>query len=88
MPRRPAACGCVVRRGFVCRPHSFLRVVHRAALGLAMLTGADKQACIDALVTRGTSYRGMVDALLPLVAAPSPRPRGSNRERKTGERSG
>lgn len=63
---------------FPCHP-----VVHRAGLGLAMLTGADKNAALDALTCRGTSFRSMRDALIPLVIEPSPRSKGSLRDRRS-----
>ena len=63
---------------FPCHP-----VVHRAGLGLAMLTGADKNAALDALTCRGTTFRAMRDALIPLVIEPSPRSKGSLRDRRS-----
>lgn len=61
---------------FPCHP-----VVFRAGNGLAMLTGSDEQESLDALLLRGKTYRGMRDALLPLVETPSER-KGSLRERR------
>jgi len=61
---------------FPCHP-----VVHRAGLGLAALTRADKTAALDALVCRGSAFRTMREALSPLVATPTPRRLGSVRER-------
>jgi len=63
---------------FPCHP-----VVHRAGLGLAQLTGADKTAAINALGCRGRNFRGMRDALLPLVTSPTARPTGSVRDRRS-----
>ena len=63
---------------FPCHP-----VVHRAGLGLAILTGADKNAALDALTCRGTTFRAMRDALIPLVVEPSPRSKGSLRDRRS-----
>ena len=62
---------------FPCHP-----VVHRAGLGLAALTGADKSAALGALIARGFAYRSMRDALLELVTTPSTRPTGSAREKR------
>jgi len=61
---------------FPCHP-----VIFRAGTGLAMLTGADEQDSLDALLLRGKTYRGMRDALLTLVETPSDR-KGSLRERR------
>jgi len=63
---------------FPCHP-----VVHRAGLGLSMLTGCDGEESLAALVCRGRTYRSMRDALVPLVTAPSDRRKGSLRERKS-----
>lgn len=63
---------------FPCHP-----VVHRAALGLAMLTGADEVVARDALYCRGRAFRAMRDALLPLVETPSSERKGSLRERRS-----
>eukprot|EP00967_Tisochrysis_lutea_P074033 scaffold99346_cov30-Tisochrysis_lutea.AAC.1 len=65
---------------FPCHP-----VIHRAGLGLAALTRCESsKKAIDALVNRGRYYRGMVDALLPLIPEPSSRwERGSLRERRS-----
>lgn len=64
---------------FPCHP-----VVHRAGVGLAVLTGVgSSQAAIDALVRRGTCYRAMLEQMLPLVQEPTGRwGRGSVRERR------
>jgi len=62
---------------FPCHP-----VVHRAGLGLAALTRSDKAAALAALECRGRHFRAMRDALFPLVHTPSPRPKGSARERR------
>ena len=61
---------------FPCHP-----VIFRAGTGLAMLTGAEDQEALDALLLRGKTYRGMRDALLTLVETPSDR-KGSLRERR------
>ena len=69
---------------FPCHP-----VVHRAGMCLAALVNAagtgpkTKDAdARDALVLRGTCYRAMRDALIPLVETPTPRwGRGSIRDR-------
>ena len=61
---------------FPCHP-----VVHRAALGLALLTGADEGDSLSALRCRGEAYRAMRDALLTLVGTPTER-KGSMRERR------
>jgi len=45
-------------------------VVHRASIGLALLTGATETECLKALVARGRCYRGLRDALLGLVEEP------------------
>ena len=63
---------------FPCHP-----VIHRAGVGLALLTKADQRAAIDALITRGTAYRAMRDALIPLVTTPSERSTGSLRDRRS-----
>jgi len=63
---------------FPCHP-----VVHRAGLGLAVLTGCDGEESLEALVCRGRTFRSMRDALVPLVTTPSDRRKGSLRERKT-----
>jgi hypothetical protein len=62
---------------FPCHP-----VLHRAGLGLAQITGCDKQAALEALQLRGRHYRSMRDALSPLVAEPTERRTGSARERR------
>jgi len=61
---------------FPCHP-----VVFRAGTGLGMLTGADEQVSLNALLHRGKVFRGMRDALLTLVETPSDR-KGSLRERR------
>jgi len=43
--------------------------VHRAGLGLAALTRADKSAALAALQCRGSNFRAMQDPLAALVAA-------------------
>jgi hypothetical protein len=64
---------------FPCHP-----VLHRASLGLALLTGSSdsNSACLEALTNRGRTYRAMRDALLELVTTPSPERKGSMRERR------
>lgn len=57
-------------------------VVHRAGIGLSLLTRADKNAALNALTQRGFAYRAMRDALIPLVASPTERPKGSNRDKR------
>merc|ERR1712070_815174 len=61
---------------FPCHP-----VVHRAGIGLALLTGADRAAALNTLICRGTAFRAMRDALIPLVKTPTSRPKGSFRDR-------
>ena len=63
---------------FPCHP-----VVHRASLGLAALTGASNKDAMAALVNRGFAFRAMRDALIPLVATPSERPKGSLRDKRS-----
>jgi len=63
---------------FPCHP-----VLHRASLGLALLTGSDdSEISLEALSNRGRTYRAMRDALLELVTTPSPERKGSMRERR------
>jgi len=57
-------------------------VVHRAGLGLAALTRADKSAALAALQCRGSNFRAMQDPLAALVAAPAARQTGSPNERR------
>ena len=56
--------------------------MHRAGVGLSLLTRSDKTAALRSLTLRGSAFRAMRDALIPLVATPTERPRGSNRERR------
>jgi hypothetical protein len=66
---------------FPCHP-----VVHRAAIGLAMLTGVDEDVARDALYCRGRAFRAMRDALVPLVLELTPMTserKGSLRERRS-----
>lgn len=63
---------------FPCHP-----VVHRAGLGLAQLTSSDKKAALEALQRRGRAFRGMRDALIPLVETPTLRAKGSQREKSS-----
>jgi hypothetical protein len=70
---------------FPCHP-----VVHRASLGLALLTGAgddddDGDLAREALLCRGRNYRSLRDALVPLVETTpifAERTSGSQRERR------
>jgi len=57
-------------------------VIHRASIGLALLTGAEEDECLDALVCRGKAYRGMRDGLLGLVHTPIGDRKGSIREQR------
>lgn len=57
-------------------------VVHRASLGLKVLTGCTEDDARDALTCRGSAYRGMKDALQGLVLTSSERLNGSKRERR------
>ena len=64
---------------FPCHP-----VVHRAGQGLAALTRTKEADAREALVRRGFAFRAMRDALIPLVASPTPRwSKGSVRDRKS-----
>jgi len=63
---------------FPCHP-----VVHRAGLGLAQLTGVKKGVALEALQCRGRAFRAMRDALIPIVETPTPRLRGSLRDRRS-----
>jgi len=56
--------------------------VHRAGMGLALLTGSEEDEALSALLLRGKVYRSMRDALASLVLNPTDRPKGSARERK------
>ena len=56
--------------------------MHRAGLGLAALTRADKSAALAALQCRGSNFRAMQDPLAALVAAPTARQTGSPNERR------
>jgi len=62
-------------------------VVHRASIGLAMLTDMEEDACLASLVQRGKAYRGMRDGLLKLVETPVEVEgrKGSMRERRAWE---
>lgn len=67
---------------FPCHP-----VVHRASLGLALLTGVDDDGDLarEALLCRGRTYRSLRDALVPLVETTpifTERTSGSQRERR------
>jgi hypothetical protein len=67
---------------FPCHP-----VIHRASLGLALLTGADDDgdSAREALQCRGRTYRSLRDALVPLVETTpifAERTSGSQRERR------
>lgn len=64
---------------FPCHP-----VLHRAGLGLALLTGCEGEEALAGLTCRGRVYRSMRDALLTLVEEPSPVEvrKGSLRERR------
>jgi hypothetical protein len=63
---------------FPCHP-----VIHRASLGLTVLTGANEDVTREALSCRGRNYRSMQDALFPLVTTPTERDSGSLRERRS-----
>ena len=63
---------------FPCHP-----VVHRASVGLAALTRADKTAAVQALNCRGRAFRGMRDELISLVETPTARPKGSVRDKRS-----
>lgn len=63
---------------FPCHP-----VVHRAGLGLAGLVNVSKADALEVLQERGRCFRAMRDALIPLVETPTPRPKGSLRDRRS-----
>ena len=63
---------------FPCHP-----VVHRASLGLALLTHADKKDALDALLCRSSAFRRMRDPLISIVQSPTDRPTGSLRDRRS-----
>ena len=57
-------------------------MVHRAGVGLSLLTRCSRPAALEALQRRGAAYRAMREALIPLVETPSARAKGSQRERR------
>jgi hypothetical protein len=57
-------------------------VIHRASLGLLVLTGCTEINARNELCLRGSTYRSLRDALEPLVLNSSPRENGSKREKR------